>query len=84
MVCILSLISLGLVAVAQANPLSQLYSRGDVAVGDKFLPHDEIQGFSEAFDPGVDGELERKFKPLLHQFGGCMNYPAVDAEGHHG
>ncbi|KAK2006007.1 NPP1-domain-containing protein [Colletotrichum eremochloae] len=57
---------------------------GDVAVGDKWLDHDKVVPLSASPDSGLIGDLEEQFMPLIHAWGGCVPYAAVDANGYAG
>ncbi|TDZ31616.1 hypothetical protein C8035_v001852 [Colletotrichum spinosum] len=73
---------LGLVSLASGRVLSA--RGGDVAVLDRWKPHDQVAVLQERASAGVHGELELRFKPWLNVGGGCFPYAAVDKDGNHG
>lgn len=80
-------ISLSLInaAVALALVPSLAKRGGDVAVENKWLPHEHIKAFQQAPDEGEGvPDIELRFAPLIYSYSGCLPYAAVDVDGNHG
>ncbi|KAK2050046.1 NPP1-domain-containing protein, partial [Colletotrichum somersetense] len=79
---LLCLVLLGLSSLASS---SVPYARdGDIAVGDKWKPYDQVEIFQQGAAHGLEGILELRFKPMLNDASGCFPYAAVDKDGNHG
>ncbi|KAH0419935.1 NPP1 domain-containing protein [Colletotrichum camelliae] len=77
-----SLVFLGLTSLASSSVLN--VRNGDIAVGNKWKPHDQVAIFQQEATDGLDGVLELRFKPVLNDASGCFPYAAVDKDGNHG
>ncbi|KXH31171.1 necrosis inducing protein [Colletotrichum simmondsii] len=53
----------------------------DVAVDGKWKNHDDIHSLPAEAASGSKGELQLRFQPFIKVLGGCVPFPAVDAEG---
>ncbi|KAK1963845.1 NPP1-domain-containing protein, partial [Colletotrichum sublineola] len=79
---LLCLVLLGLSSLASS---SVPYARdGDIAVGDKWKPYDQVEIFQQGAARGLEGILELRFMPMLNDASGCFPYAAVDKDGNHG
>lgn len=45
------------------------------------IDHDAVVGFAQAVPSGAIGNAYLRFKPYLYVDGGCVPFPAVDADG---
>ncbi|KAH0441242.1 NPP1 domain-containing protein [Colletotrichum camelliae] len=54
---------------------------GDDAGGHPWINHNEVTPFTQSPSPGIEGQLELRFKPFLFVSGGCDPYPAVAPDG---
>lgn len=72
----------GLAAQSVLGAPTAITSHSNVeARGSESIDHSAVVGFEETAPPTIEGTLMLRYKPTLKVFGGCVPFPAVDANG---